>query len=171
MIIGLKNQFLVFLRVAILDRFYCIILQESFYLVYPSAIASVASCKIVQTEVFFNKINEPRHEISNNVVCVTSKGSDQPAHTGSPIRAFTCHLNILWLLSYWPTLFGVSKLKRRLCRLVWVYTCQNATLFEITCRGSFVVYYVVCWNVLEAFLTNKTQIRSSVTVCLYTWIN
>ena len=31
----------------------------------------------------------------------------------------------------------VSKLKRRLQRLVWVYTCQNATLFEITCHGSF----------------------------------
>ena len=25
-------------------------------------------------------IIEPRHEISNNVVCATSKGSDQPAH-------------------------------------------------------------------------------------------
>ena len=24
--------------------------------------------------------NEPRHEISNNVVCTTSKASDQPAH-------------------------------------------------------------------------------------------
>ena len=32
--------------------------------------------------------------------------------------------------------FGVSKLKRRLHRLVWVYTCKNATLLEITCRGS-----------------------------------
>ena len=28
------------------------------------------------------------HEISNNVVCATSKGSDQPAHTRSLIRAF-----------------------------------------------------------------------------------
>ena len=27
--------------------------------------------------------NEPQHEISNNVVCATSKGSDQPAHTRS----------------------------------------------------------------------------------------
>ena len=27
--------------------------------------------------------NEPRHEISNNVVCATSKASDQPAHTRS----------------------------------------------------------------------------------------
>ena len=26
---------------------------------------------------------EPRHEISNNVVCATSKGSDQPAHMQS----------------------------------------------------------------------------------------
>ena len=44
---------------------------------------------------------EPQHEISNNVVCATSKGSDQPAHTRSLIRAFGSRLNILWLLSYW----------------------------------------------------------------------
>ena len=31
-------------------------------------------------------------------------------------------------------------LKRRLHRLVWVCTCQNATLFKITCRGSYVFY-------------------------------
>ena len=30
--------------------------------------------------------NEPQHEISNNVVCATSKASDQPAHTRSLIR-------------------------------------------------------------------------------------
>ena len=29
----------------------------------------------------FDKAYEPRHEISNNVGCVTSKGSDQPGHT------------------------------------------------------------------------------------------
>ena len=38
---------------------------------------------------------EPRHEISNNVVCATSKASDQPAHTPSLIRAFASRLNIL----------------------------------------------------------------------------
>ena len=38
---------------------------------------------------------EPRHEISNNVVCATSIGSDQPAHTRSLIRAFAGRLNIL----------------------------------------------------------------------------
>ena len=39
-------------------------------------------------------------EISNNVVCATSKASDQPAHTRSLIRAFASLLNILRLLSY-----------------------------------------------------------------------
>ena len=38
---------------------------------------------------------EPWHEISNNVVYATCKGSDQPAHTHSLIRAFASHLNIL----------------------------------------------------------------------------
>ena len=38
---------------------------------------------------------EPPHEISNNVLCATSKASDQPVHTRSLIRAFASHLNIL----------------------------------------------------------------------------
>ena len=46
--------------------------------------------------------NEPQHEISNNVVCATSKGSDQPTHIRSLIRAFARRLNILWMLSFWP---------------------------------------------------------------------
>ena len=45
-------------------------------------------------------INEPVHEISNNVVSATSKASDQPAHTRSLIRAFASRLSIIWLLSY-----------------------------------------------------------------------
>ena len=40
-------------------------------------------------------INEPVHEISNNVLCATSKVSDQPAHTRSLIRAFASRLSIL----------------------------------------------------------------------------
>ena len=47
---------------------------------------------------------EPWHEISNNLVCSTSKGSEQPAHTRRLIRAFAGRLNILWLLNYWPNL-------------------------------------------------------------------
>ena len=42
-------------------------------------------------------IFEPWHEISNNVVCATSKGSDQPAHTCSLVRAFASRLSIIWL--------------------------------------------------------------------------
>ena len=38
---------------------------------------------------------EPRHEISNNVVCATSKGSDQPTHMRSLIRTFANGMNIL----------------------------------------------------------------------------
>ena len=48
--------------------------------------------------------NEPKHEISNNVVCATSKASDQPAHTRSLIRAFASRLNPLGVLSYWPNI-------------------------------------------------------------------
>ena len=47
---------------------------------------------------------EPRHEISNNVVCATSKGSDQPAHPRRLIRAFASRLNILGVFSYWPNI-------------------------------------------------------------------
>ena len=38
---------------------------------------------------------EPQHEISNNVICTTSKASDQPAHMHSLIRACASRLNIL----------------------------------------------------------------------------
>ena len=38
---------------------------------------------------------EPWHGISNNVVCATSKVSDQPAHMRSLIRSFASCLNIL----------------------------------------------------------------------------
>ena len=37
---------------------------------------------------------EPGQEISNNVVCATSKASDQPAHTRSLFRAFASRLDI-----------------------------------------------------------------------------
>ena len=44
---------------------------------------------------------EQQHEISNNVVCATSKASNQTAHERSLIRAFASRLNILWVFSYW----------------------------------------------------------------------
>ena len=49
-------------------------------------------------------IFEPRHELSNNMVCATNKDSDQPAHTHSLIRAFASRLNILRMLNYWQNI-------------------------------------------------------------------
>ena len=43
----------------------------------------------------FDCINEPQHEISNNVVCATSKASDQPAHKRSLIRVCLSHENCM----------------------------------------------------------------------------
>ena len=55
--------------------------------------------RIIYGHIFYinhNKMpNEPQHEISNNVVCTTSKGLDQPVHTRSLIRAFACRLIVL----------------------------------------------------------------------------
>ena len=89
-------------------------------------------------------LNKPVNEISNNVVCATSKGSDQPAHTRSLIRAFASRLGMLWLLSS----FGVSKLNRRLHGLVWVYTWQNATLLEIRLINEMVLFSIVYFVVV-----------------------
>ena len=47
------------------------------------------------TSHYFQNINESRHEIANNVVCATSKASDQPVHTRSLIRGFASRLSIL----------------------------------------------------------------------------
>ena len=55
------------------------------------------SADIFLYEICYLSKYEPRHEISNNVLCATSKGSDQPAHTRSLIRAFASRLNILSL--------------------------------------------------------------------------
>ena len=43
-------------------------------------------------------LNEPVHEISNNVVCATSKASDQPAHTRSLIRAFASRFSVFLIV-------------------------------------------------------------------------
>ena len=53
-----------------------------------------AGCKlralnlIVSLQVKGLQYYEPLHELFNNVVCATSKASDQPAYTRSLIRAF-----------------------------------------------------------------------------------
>ena len=56
--------------------------------------------KISEFTVYTMTRFEPRHEIFNNVVCATSKASDQPAHTRSLIRVFSSRMNILVLSRY-----------------------------------------------------------------------
>ena len=51
-------------------------------------------------EVFIHLPYELRCEISINVVCVTSKGSDQPVHMHRLIGAFASGFNFLLLLDY-----------------------------------------------------------------------
>ena len=48
-----------------------------------------------RARAFASRRHMSRHEISNNVVCATGKGSDQPAHTRRLIRAFASRFNIL----------------------------------------------------------------------------
>ena len=77
------------------------------------------------------------------MVCANSKASDQPVHTRSLIRAVASCLSLeysksvnllieyhLEFLSLKGGFTGSSES---------IYTCQNATLFEITCHGSFVL--------------------------------
>ena len=100
----------------------------------------IRAALFVKTNLIFKERNEPWHKISNNVLWATRKASDQPGHTHSLIRAFASPLNILWVLSYWMNIIRVSKLKRRLHRLVWVYACQNATLLEISSQLKYIFF-------------------------------
>ena len=52
------------------------------------------------TQYVFIYMSHDMIEISNNVVCATSKCSSQPTHTHSLIRIFASLLNILWLSGY-----------------------------------------------------------------------
>ena len=90
--------------------------------------------------VYSQNIVEPVHEISNNVVCATSKASDQPAHTRSLVRAFASRLSILWLLSYWLNTIWSVKLTRG-CRgssestLVKMSNCWKSHVTRV-CTGN-----------------------------------
>ena len=56
-------------------------------------------------------INEPRHEMPNNVVCATNKGSDQPAHKSSLVRAFASRFNFMSVKLLYEQLFYFLSLK------------------------------------------------------------
>ena len=81
---------------------------------------------------------EPRHEISINVVCATCKGSDQPVHTHSLIRAFAksleCSMSVKLLTEHHLEFLS---LKGGCTGSSESTLVKNATLLEITCHGSF----------------------------------
>ena len=84
---------------------------------------------------------QPQHEIFYNVVFATSKRQAKPQISLRICAEWAEPLLVAWifyeyLATDWTSL-RVSRLKRRLHRLVWVYTCQNATLLKITCCSSF----------------------------------
>ena len=58
-------------------------------------ISTLRKKKNVYLNLWTALLLETVHEISNNVVCATSKVSDQPAHMRSLIRAFAHRLSIL----------------------------------------------------------------------------
>ena len=58
--------------------------------------------------------------------------------------------------------FRVSKLKRRLQGLVRVYTCQNATLLEISCTGSIIKIQYFAW--FYSFVFRSKLLRKTMTV-------
>ena len=62
------------------------------YLMYQDTFYMDSQCAVILN---YSALSVPPHEISNNVVCATSKASDQSAHTCSLIRAIGSCLNIL----------------------------------------------------------------------------
>ena len=81
------------------------VLLESFYIFFMKEVAGSLSDKynyvlIYSRNAFFAPINGPQYEISNNVVCASTKGLDQPAHMCSLIRAFASRLKTIDRLAF-----------------------------------------------------------------------
>ena len=75
----------------------CLLLLQFFPTVVISTLSSYAIILPRESWLLYIELmmTEPQHEISTNVVCATSNGSDQPEHTHSLIGAFASSLNIL----------------------------------------------------------------------------
>ena len=86
------------------------------------------------------RVNEPRHEISNNVVCATSKASDQPAQSRSLIRVFASRLNILWVLSYWLNIICSFKAYKEAAHARLSLHLSICHIVETSCRGSYALH-------------------------------
>ena len=98
-----------------------------------------------------------------------------------PVKAQTSlRIRAVWsepLLAAWVfydseatdwTSFGVSKLKRRLHMLIWVYTCQNVTLLEITWHGSIIFSSCpLCISCLSWFSIKTKKMRKQLRMSNY----
>ena len=85
------------------------VLLESCYIFFMKEVTGSLwdKCNFVliySHNAFFAPINGPQYEISNNVVCASTKGLDQPAHLCSLIRAFASPLKNYWPISIWSFL-------------------------------------------------------------------
>ena len=112
---------------------------------------------------------EPRHEISNNVVCATSKASDQPAYMRSLIRCFASRLNIQGVLSYWPNIIKSSKAWKGAAQAdlsIHLSTCHivgNHMLWLVCIPDVSLVHNSIGWVLLSLdHLWRKLSIRWSV---------
>ena len=97
---------------------------------------------------------EPVHEISNNVVCATSKASDQPSHTHSLIRAFASRLSILQVFIYWLNTIWSFKLKKRLQTLLQVYTSKSEIVGNLMPRLNL---FAILWDVIYSHLLSLAR--------------
>ena len=73
-----------------------VVISEAMVFIFAPVVCEFGPCFVMYYLIKF----EPVYEIFNNLVCATSKASDQPAHTRSLIRAFAGRLSILGLLNY-----------------------------------------------------------------------
>ena len=81
------------------------VLLESCYIFFMKKITGSLCDKcnfvlIYSRNAFFAQINGLQYEISNNVVCASTKGIVQPAHMCSLIRAFASRLKNIDRLAF-----------------------------------------------------------------------
>ena len=106
------------------------------------------------------------HEISNNVLCGTSKASDQSAHMRSLIRTFASRLTILWLLSYWLNTIWSFKAFKGGCRgssvssLVKMSNCWKSHALARGCSSDILTEITVFDGALQRLL-HKSIVTTS----------
>ena len=92
---------------------------------------------------------EPVHEISNNVVCVTSKASDQPANMGSLIGASASRLSILGLVHILHSAILSNSIKLPFVIKIFVLSIFEWPLytgFTVICCLLLYLFVLACYD-------------------------